>query len=73
MHTALSAALWVLSVHNMAAIILLAAAEAWGQATGGRGGVWWGEGAKKGVKKLASNKGGTVNGRRGGSNPGSRY
>lgn len=28
MHTALSAALWVLSVHNMAAIILLAAAEA---------------------------------------------
>lgn len=37
MHTALSAALWVLSVHNMAAIILLAAAEAWGKA-GGVGG-----------------------------------
>lgn len=31
MHTALSAALWVLSVHNMAAIILLAATVAWGQ------------------------------------------
>lgn len=29
-HTALSTALWVLSVHNMAAIILLAAAKAGG-------------------------------------------
>ncbi len=44
MHRALGAALWVLSVHNMAAIILLAAAaEAWGQTEGG--------GEETGIKK----------------------
>lgn len=55
-HTAPGAALWVLSVHNMAAIILLAAAaaaaaEAWGQAGVGSGRM---EGVEKGAKKLAS-------------------
>lgn len=55
-HTALGAALWVLSVHNMAAIILLAAAaEAWGQTGVGGGGREKGE--ETGIKKRSNGQG----------------